>query len=161
MKTFLRPPGVKSEKDFKSRCISCGQCAQVCNYHCIEMRPDHLLGVDTPKVYHHESPCFLCMKCSDICPTDALNRVTMQTAGMGMAYLDMKICVDYQDTHSIMCWTCFERCPLKDHAITLEGGLTPTIQTDKCVGCGVCAYVCPTKAITITPSRLMDEEGGK
>ncbi len=158
MDTFLRPPGVVSENDLKERCISCGQCAQVCNFDCIEMRPDSLFGSSTPKVFHHKAPCFLCMKCSGICPTGALRDVPMEASGMGMARLNRKICVDYQEESGIMCWTCYERCPMKGTAIVLEGGYIPAI-ADACVGCGVCAYVCPTRAITVVPQRCMGSEG--
>lgn len=154
MRPFLRPPGVVSEDDLKARCISCGQCAGVCNYACIAMTPDRPFGGDTPKVFHRESPCFLCMKCGAICPTDALRDVPMEKSGMGMAVLDVKKCVDYQETSMVMCWTCFERCPMKGAAITLQNGYVPTI-TDTCVGCGVCEYVCPVKAITVTPARAL------
>lgn len=164
MSRFLRPPGVVSEEDFKSRCISCGQCAQVCNYACIELTPDYLVfGGTTPKVFHRKSPCFLCMKCSAICPTDALRDVPMERAGMGMACLDMKKCVDYQEQAHIMCWTCYERCPLKGRAIELVNGYTPSV-TEDCVGCGVCEYVCPVAAITVTATRDLppvDPDKGK
>ncbi|MDL2316196.1 4Fe-4S dicluster domain-containing protein [Desulfovibrio sp. OttesenSCG-928-A18] len=155
MSVFLRPPGVVSEKDFKSRCISCGQCAQVCNYACIELTPDHLFfGGETPKVFHRKSPCFLCMKCSAICPTGALRDVRMENAGMGMAFLNLKKCVDYQDGSGVMCWTCHDKCPLRGNAITLQYGYIPVIHAS-CVGCGVCEYVCPIHAIEVRPARLL------
>ena len=148
----MRPPGVRSEKELKARCISCGQCVAVCNFRCIAMTPDSLFGPETPKVFQRTSPCFLCMKCTAICPTDALHDVPMEKAGMGMAFLDVKACVGYQEENFIMCWTCYERCPMKGVAIELKNGYTPTI-TEDCVGCGVCEYVCPVKAITVTPTR--------
>lgn len=161
---FLRPPGVKSEKDFKARCISCGQCAQVCNYHCVELTPDYPFGPATPKVFHKKSPCWLCMKCSDICPTGALSQVKMEEAAMGVARLNLKKCVDYQEESGLMCWTCYDRCPLRGKAIVLDMGYIPKVVPDQCAGCGVCEYVCPITAITVTPSRLLvdgkaDESG--
>jgi formate hydrogenlyase subunit 6/NADH:ubiquinone oxidoreductase subunit I len=44
MPPFLRPPGVRSEKDMKARCISCGRCVAVCTYACIEMTPDYIFS---------------------------------------------------------------------------------------------------------------------
>ena len=162
MNDFLRPPGVLSEIDFKQRCIACGQCALICNYGCIELHPDYFFGVATPRVYQRKSPCFLCMKCSEICPTNALRDVPMQKSGMGKAFLDSKKCVDYQEENAVMCWTCYERCPLKGTAIVLGGGgYVPEVQ-DECVGCGVCEYVCPIHAISVTPSRrLKTSQEGK
>ncbi|MDL2269015.1 4Fe-4S dicluster domain-containing protein [Desulfosarcina sp. OttesenSCG-928-A07] len=153
MSTFLRPPGVLSEEDFQKRCISCGQCAQVCVFNCVELVPDFFLGGTTPRLYQRKSPCFLCMKCSAICPTNALRDVPMEQSGMGKAFLDAKKCVDYQEEAMVMCWTCYERCPMKGTAIVLgRGGYIPEVQ-DACVGCGVCEYVCPIHAISVVPAR--------
>jgi ferredoxin-type protein NapG len=152
--TFLRPPGVNSEQDLRARCIACGKCAQVCNNACIVMTPDSFFGSETPKVFHRTRPCILCMKCSDICPTGALRQVPIDKAGMGFACLDKEKCVNYRKENPVMCWTCYERCPLKAAAIVLRGGRIPTV-TEGCVGCGVCEYVCPADAIHVTPSRLL------
>lgn len=153
---FLRPPGVTSEKDLKARCISCGRCAQVCNYHCVELTPDYPFGPETPKIFHKKSPCWLCMKCSDICPTDALKQVSMKDSAMGIAHLNLKKCVDYQEESGLMCWTCYDRCPLRGKAIVLDMGYIPKVIDDECAGCGVCEYVCPITAITVTPARLQN-----
>lgn len=149
---FLRPPGVSSAKDFKARCISCGQCAEVCVFSCIRMQSDSLFGGERPRVYAAKSPCFLCMKCSDICPTDALMQVQPSQAGMGKAILNTKQCLEYQEESSVMCSTCYEKCPLKGQAIVMQYGYIATI-TDACVGCGVCEYVCPVKAISTIPTQ--------
>jgi NAD-dependent dihydropyrimidine dehydrogenase PreA subunit len=121
------------------------------------MTPDSLFGGETPKVFHRKAPCYLCMKCGPACPTDALCDVPMDQAGMGLAHLDRKICVDYQKDLNIMCWTCYERCPLRGKGMILEKGYQPVV-TEACVGCGVCEYVCPVKAITVTPTRFLEEE---
>ena len=152
---FLRPPGVVSEKDLRTRCISCGQCAQICNYKCLRLTPDFLLGPNTPKIFQRESPCFLCMKCSAICPTGALRDVPMSGAAMGKAALNKEICLNHRRERRVSCWTCYERCPLKGTAIILEKGYTPKVKEELCAGCGVCEYVCPTGAIKVTPSRFL------
>ena len=155
MALFLRPPGVRSEKDLKARCIACGLCAAICNYACIVLTPDGLFSdVGTPKIFQRKLPCFLCMKCGEVCPSEALRKVSMEEAGMGAARLDKAKCVDYQKNAGIMCWTCYERCPLKGKAIILKNGYLPEV-TDQCAGCGVCEYVCPASVIAVTPARLM------
>jgi NAD-dependent dihydropyrimidine dehydrogenase PreA subunit len=120
------------------------------------MTPDSLFGGETPKVFHRKAPCYLCMKCGPACPTGALRDVPMAQAGMGAAVLDGKTCVDYQKELNIMCWTCYERCPLRGTAMVLENGYRPKV-TASCVGCGVCEYVCPVKAITVTPARSREK----
>ncbi len=151
---FLRPPGVVSEKELRARCTACGRCVAVCVFKCLALTSDSLFGPDTPKVFQRTAPCFLCMRCSDICPTQALHKVPMERAGMGAAFLDEKKCVDYQAQNHVMCWTCYEICPLKAKAIVLRNGYTPEVTAD-CVGCGVCEYVCPVKAVTVTPTRQL------
>ncbi len=152
---FLRPPGVLSEEDIKARCVGCGQCAQVCNFKCIKLKQNSLLSMDMPQIHQEKAPCFLCMKCSDICPTNALNQVSMQNANMGKARMDIKKCHDHQEESGIMCWTCYEKCPLKGSAMVLKYGYLPEIVDEYCVGCGVCEYVCPCQAIETIPSRLL------
>ena len=153
---FLRPPGVVSEQEFRARCISCGRCAAACVFRCITMTPDAFFGAETPKVFHRSAPCYLCMKCGAACPTKALRRVPMEKAGMGTAVLDTKICVYHQKEARVMCWTCYERCPKRGTAIVLENGYRPLI-TEACVGCGVCDYVCPVKAISVVPARFREQ----
>jgi ferredoxin-type protein NapF len=152
-RTYLRPPGALSEKQLKARCVSCGQCAAVCNFRAVEMTPDGLFGPETPKIYARKNPCRLCMRCSDICPTDALHKVEQDNARMGMAVIDAQRCVDYQERSNIICWTCFNICPMRGRAILLKHGYSPVI-TDQCQGCGVCAFVCLVSAITIVPERM-------
>ena len=153
LKKFLRPPGVQTEKDFFAKCVSCAQCMAVCTFKCIKMQADSLFGIARPRIYPQAAPCFLCMKCSDICPTDALQQVTQKKAAMGKAKIDNKKCLEYQDENLVMCWTCYEKCPLKGFALILEHGYIATIVKENCVGCGVCEYVCPVKAIKTTPTH--------
>ena len=66
-KKFLRPPGARSEKEFLSRCLQCGQCAQVCIFDCIRMRTGfNPFMAGTPEINPKQAPCHLCMRCSAI-----------------------------------------------------------------------------------------------
>lgn len=68
---------------------------------------------------------------------------------MGRAVILEDRCHNY--TGGIMCWTCYDRCPLRGTAVMLKDGIIPAI-TDVCVGCGVCEYVCPVQAV-VTVAR--------
>jgi len=148
---LLRPPGAVPEKDFLHRCIQCGQCAQACPFDCITLKTGWFHS-GTPVIDPRVSPCKLCMRCSAICPSDALEDVPIEKSRMGLAKLNKDECHTWMGF--ILCRSCFERCPLKGKAILLDKGIYPVI-TDQCVGCGICEYVCPKKAIVTVPARLM------
>lgn len=151
--SFLRPPGARPEKEFLARCLQCGQCAQVCIFDCIRMRTGFNPFVSgTPEIDPRKAACHLCMRCSAICPSDALEDVPIEESRMGYARLDKKKCHTWKGF--IICRSCFERCPLKGTAMILEKGMYPVI-TDVCVGCGVCEYVCPEQAIVTIPTRFV------
>ncbi|GAB4194501.1 MAG: hypothetical protein Kow00105_08720 [Phycisphaeraceae bacterium] len=66
------------------------------------------------------------------------------------AVIQGRHCLAYR---SLMCSTCFERCP-EPGAIVIEQGI-PQVVPDKCTGCGECRDVCPspTNAILMLPAR--------
>ncbi len=161
--TFLRPPGARSEKEFLARCLQCGQCAQVCIFDCIKMRRGfNFFVAGTPEINPKQAPCHLCMRCSAICPSDALHDVPIEEVRMGFAVLDQKKCLTWTET--LLCRSCYERCPIKWRAMRLEHGEYPVI-TDECAGCGLCEHVCPVDAIVVTPTRFQQgrdqASGGK
>ncbi len=149
-KPLLRPPGAKSEKEFLALCIQCGQCMSVCPYQSLRLHDGFGIDRHTPKVDPSSVPCYLCMKCPPVCPTGALDPSCTEThkASMGQAYIIEKDCHNFNG--GIMCSTCYDRCPLRGDAIVLDMGFIPR-PTDACVGCGVCTYVCPVKAVKTEP----------
>lgn len=150
---FLRPPGARPERDFLARCLQCGQCALVCPYGSIVLRTGFdLLVSGTPQVLPGRVPCYLCMRCPPVCPSGALQPLAMEDVRMGRAELDRGTCYTWQET--VICRSCFERCPLKGRAIELERGIYPVI-TDQCAGCGLCEHVCPRHSITTVPLRML------
>ena len=152
---FLRPPGARPEKEFLARCLQCGQCAQVCIFDCISMRTGfNFFQSGTPQIDPKAAACFLCMRCSAICPSDALEDVPIEKVRMGFARLDRKRCYTWME--ELICRSCYERCPIKSTAMRLEHGEYPVI-TDQCAGCGVCEHVCPTRAITVYPTRYVEK----
>ncbi len=149
---FLRPPGARPEPEFLSRCLHCGQCAQVCPYDSIKLRTGfNFFLTGTPQIYPREIPCYLCMRCPEVCPSGALEQLPAESVKMGEARLDRNRCYIWRG--QVICRSCFERCPLKGSAIILAKGLYPVI-TSHCAGCGVCEHVCPQQAITTIPNNF-------
>lgn len=145
----LRPPGAGKESRFLSLCVRCGKCLQICPHGSIKFTSGFAATRLTPVIVPDEKPCELCMKCSDVCPTGALEGgLEKEKAAMGRAYILATECHNY--TNGPMCWTCYDRCPLRGQAMQLADGITPAVGK-ACVGCGVCAYVCPKDAIVIVP----------
>ena len=149
----LRPPGAVPEREFLARCIHCGQCVEICPHHCIRLARGFGPTRNTPVVRPRRAPCPLCMKCPSACPSGALDPAVtdMRKAGMGRAHILEDRCHNFTD--GVMCWTCYDKCPLRGEAVILKNGITPAI-TKNCVGCGICEYVCPVRAVvTLPPGR--------
>jgi ferredoxin-type protein NapG len=90
--------------------------------------------------------------CITACEPGVLTRT--QPLKMGVAWIQTMACLAHTGS---FCTVCSERCPVPG-AIEVERG-KPTIRPDVCVGCGVCASVCPapTNAVVVMP--LADRPG--
>lgn len=150
----LRPPGAVQEAMFQKRCTGCFLCGEVCPIKAIRFVSGINLASVTPLILPNTRGCILCMKCTQVCPTGALQ--PMEEAGanevrMGVAVLDKRSCLPH--IHRGRCEACFTICPFKGEAIIQKALLKPEVIKDKCVGCGLCEEVCPvpTKAIHVLP----------
>lgn len=172
----LRPPGAVGEEEFMALCIRCNRCLEVCPYGSIK-RAGPGIAIGTPYVFPETKACYLCMACSRLCPTGALDPKLRnpEKVRMGRAAIDTSLCYSHlflkhdvlPDTSGqkigALCNTCYNVCPLADKAITLKDNLFPVV-LDKCVGCGICVERCPTRprrAISVIPAGMgrIDEAG--
>lgn len=151
----LRPPGAVPEQIFPAKCIRCGRCVEVCPYRSITMLDiRHGVHAGTPLIKPTQTPCYLCMKCVDVCPTGSLTRVEQKQTRMGLAVINKFHCTAWNDT--IMCRTCYDKCPFQEQAIRLDQ-LRPVVDEKVCTGCGMCTNACPvtvedgSKAINVEP----------
>lgn len=149
----LRPPGALEEEDFLSRCSRCGRCIKTCPSQCIRPMP-LASGAGlflSPHIIPRQARCELCQQCQQICPTGAIARVPIPQVLMGRAVIDHSQCLGW--AHGKLCLVCKEQCP--QHAIDSDSQNRPSVQKEKCVGCGGCENACPVDpaAITVKPQQ--------
>ncbi len=150
LRPWLRPPGALAEPDFLEKCTRCTDCAEACPYDSIRrLGPEFGPAAGTPAIIPTESPCYLCQDtpCIPACPDGALVMLPVAQVSIGTALIDLNACYVSQGQR---CNYCVKRCPLGQSAIAFDPNGLPSIE-DGCVGCGVCAYLCPADAIVISP----------
>ena len=104
----------------------------------------------TPYINPRMRSCNLCMSCTQVCPTGALEPIPMdlevikEKVDMGLAVVVKSNCLSYNGR---VCGICHDACPVA--AIKLEPVAKPVVIEDVCVGCGRCEERCP-----ITPNAI-------
>jgi len=87
---------------------------------------------------------FLCCCCDCCCPTIRYAKFFPKPARSFKIYyqsiINPELCTECQD--------CFDRCPME---AIVEGQTASEIDTDRCIGCGLCVATCPEGAISLRP----------
>lgn len=159
-KNPITPPGSISREYFQNHCTSCHLCVSKCPSHVLKpaFTEYGLGGIMQPTVNFEKGFCnFDCTVCGDVCPNGAIKPLTVEEkhlTQMGYVVFIEENCIVYTDGTS--CGACSEHCPTQAIAmVPYKGGLTiPHVNTDICVGCGGCEYVCPSR-----PFRAVYIEG--
>jgi MauM/NapG family ferredoxin protein len=153
----IRPPGALPEKQFLEACTRCGMCMKVCPTNGLQpaFLEAGLEGLWTPVLVSKIGPCAeFCTSCGEVCPTGAIrpfnNREHKhQDIHLGLAQVNPTLCIAINGGRN--CIVCAEVCSYK--AVVFKDELdpklgrvkrVPTVDEQKCVGCGICENKCPT-----------------
>jgi len=173
---YIRPPGALPEDEFNGACIRCGLCVRDCPYDMLYLgEVGQNIPTGTPYFVARKAACEMCedIPCVAACPTNALDHdlKDINDARMGLAVLvDHETCIAFL---GLRCEVCYQICPIKDEAITLElrhnvrsgkhAIFIPVVHSERCTGCGKCEEACILEeaAIKVLPERLAKGELGK
>ncbi len=75
----MRPPGSRDEQMFMKLCVRCARCVEACPYRVLRRSSATKNGeIGTPYIYADIAGCQLCMKCTSVCPTGAIDSSTVE-----------------------------------------------------------------------------------
>ena len=151
----ITPFGSESVEKFYQHCTACQLCVSVCPNDVL--RPSaSLKHLMQPEMSFERGYCRPeCVKCSEVCPTGAILKITPAEKTqwkVGTASIDYALClVDKGEVEE--CGNCARHCPVDAiHLVKKEvNGKTvrvPSVEEEKCIGCGACENLCPARPIS-------------
>lgn len=148
----ISPPGSKGHVNIASRCTGCQLCVSVCPNHVL--RPSgNIENFMHPVASYERGYCRPeCTKCSEVCPTGAIQKIDVaekSSIQIGRATWIKENCVPLTD--GVACGNCERHCPVG--AIQMIASIPgdeeslkiPAVDTEKCIGCGACEHLCPSR----------------
>lgn len=139
VKDVILPAGAVNKERFLNKCLNCNLCVENCPNKIIQKADAEYGAIH---IDYSKGPCkFDCHKCSEVCPSGAIKRISLeekQKTRIAMAMINQEKCTK--------CGECSRVCPV--HAIMTVNG-APVLDARKCIGCGACKNTCFFKAIEI------------
>lgn len=185
----VRPPGSVPEASFLRLCVRCGECIMACPSHVLQPSSFERGAANlwTPRAAPDWSGCApTCNACGQVCPTGAIRALPLEekrVVRMGRAIVNEATCLPHAGRQE--CQLCVDQCKaagydaiefihvgveVDEDGMPIDGSgyLAPTIQTDKCVGCGLCQTRCysinvkerallQASAVTVKAGNGMDD----
>ncbi len=137
-----RPPGALEEAAFLAACTGCGDCVTACPYGALFVfTAEAGIKAKTPILQPEIAPCHMCngTPCAAACETPALTVPENPAVWIGTVAIDKARCIAFMGPE---CGACVGVCPDGVKAIRLERW-RPAVDTETCVGCGLCIHACP------------------
>lgn len=154
-KTPITPFGSESVEKFYKHCTACQLCVTVCPNNVLRpsSRLEHLMQ---PEMSFEKGYCRPeCVKCSEVCPAGAILKITPEEKTewkIGAAGVDYDLCVVNRD--GVSCGNCARHCPVgairmvKKNPDDEKSPRIPSVNEEKCIGCGACENLCPSRPIS-------------
>jgi len=150
--TPLTPPGSLSAKNLAQHCTACQLCVSVCPNQVL--RPSSgLNNFMQPETSYERGYCRPeCTKCSEVCPTGAIKPITKEektAIQIGHAVWIADNCI--VNTDGQKCGNCARHCPtgaiqmVPKDANDPKSLQIPVVNTERCIGCGACENLCPSR----------------
>ena len=166
---LITPPGSLSARNMRSHCTACQLCIDSCPNDVL--RPSKKLDrLMQPEVSFERGYCRPeCNRCSQVCPTGAIQPITIEqrtAIQVGHAVWNRETCVPVTDGRP--CGLCARKCPAGAiQMVPLQSGvhqdgwrwldadgkeiprekllMIPVVNEEKCIGCGACENLCPSR----------------
>jgi formate hydrogenlyase subunit 6/NADH:ubiquinone oxidoreductase subunit I len=155
---YIIPSGGENHRHFAAHCTACQLCVSSCPTHVL--RPSTALErLMQPEMSYERGYCRPeCTRCSEVCPTGAIKRVTTaekSSTQIGHAVWVAERCIVNRD--GVSCHSCERRCPAG--AIQLVANKSapatdpkapkiPAVDVERCIGCGACENLCPARPLS-------------
>ena len=146
------PPGAWSSRHFLQHCTACQLCVSVCPNEVLRPSGD-LMKLMQPEMSYERGYCRPeCTKCSEVCPARAIRPISLaekSSIQIGHAVWIKDNCIPLTD--GVECGNCARHCPTGAiQMVPSEEGdpeslKIPVINTERCIGCGACENLCPSR----------------
>ncbi len=150
--TPITPPGSFSAQNMARHCTACQLCVAECPNDVL--RPStNLATLMQPTMSYERGYCRPeCHRCSDVCPAGAIKPIRREDKSsiqIGHAVWSKKNCIVFTD--GVECGNCARHCPagaimmIPVDAKDENSPKFPAVNLSRCIGCGACEHLCPTK----------------